>query len=359
VGPARSRNDEEAAQSPRGQGGAGGADRDGGATGGAGARAGGEAAHGEFESECPGYCGAQDTFYAGTLKGVGRIYQQTFIDTYSKVGFAKLYTERTPITAADLVNDRVLPFFEQHDIPLNRILTDRGTEYPGPSAIRTNCTWGATMPVTVESATLRDAGIVEVVIHNRASQSVAAWTIRTETIRGLGGTEVTLHSQDFLREQALVESGLVAASGVPGRLLLAGSRTTHEMRVPPEATACPPRSLASLSVMGVCLESRRLRIRSLPAEPQLRPPLSRWIAAIHHSEAETPSTGARIRLRSSLQNASKDLAATAEARDLGALIGRMDNGAVDEVKAAASIQAFVAYPASWLENSIESGRRHG
>jgi Winged helix-turn helix len=36
-------------------------------------------AHGEFDSECPGYCGAQDTFYVGTLKGVGRIYQQTFI----------------------------------------------------------------------------------------------------------------------------------------------------------------------------------------------------------------------------------------------------------------------------------------
>ena len=88
-------------------------------------------AHGEFESECPGYCGAQDTFYVGTLKGVGRIYQQTCIDTYSKVGFAKLYTERTPITAADLLNDRVLPFFEQHGIPLNRILTDRGTEYCG------------------------------------------------------------------------------------------------------------------------------------------------------------------------------------------------------------------------------------
>ena len=88
-------------------------------------------AHGEFESECPGYCGAQDTFYVGTLKGVGRIYQQTFIDTYAKVGFAKLYTEKTPITAADLLNDRVVPFFEQHGIPLTRILTDRGTEYCG------------------------------------------------------------------------------------------------------------------------------------------------------------------------------------------------------------------------------------
>ena len=51
-------------------------------------------AHGEFESKCPGYCGAQDTFYVGTLKGVGRIYQQTFIDTYSKFGFRSCMTGR-------------------------------------------------------------------------------------------------------------------------------------------------------------------------------------------------------------------------------------------------------------------------
>jgi transposase InsO family protein len=88
-------------------------------------------AHGEFQSECPGYCGAQDTFYVGTLKGVGRIYQQTFIDTYAKVGFAKLYDRKTPLTAADLLNDRVLPFYEEHGLPLSRVLTDRGTEYCG------------------------------------------------------------------------------------------------------------------------------------------------------------------------------------------------------------------------------------
>jgi transposase InsO family protein len=88
-------------------------------------------AHGEFESECPGYCGAQDTFYVGNMKGVGRIYPQTFIDTYSKVAFAKLYDRKTPITAADLLNDRVMPFFEEHGIPLLRILTDRGTEFCG------------------------------------------------------------------------------------------------------------------------------------------------------------------------------------------------------------------------------------
>ena len=88
-------------------------------------------AHGEFESECPGYCGAQDTFYVGTMKGVGRIYQQTFIDTYTKVAFAKLYDRKTPLTAADLLNDRVLPFFDAHDVRLCRVLTDRGTEYCG------------------------------------------------------------------------------------------------------------------------------------------------------------------------------------------------------------------------------------
>ena len=88
-------------------------------------------AHGEFESECPGYCGAQDTFFVGTLKGVGRVYQQTFVDTYAKAGFAKVYGDKTPVTAADLLNDRVLPFFEAHGIPLSRILTDRGTEFCG------------------------------------------------------------------------------------------------------------------------------------------------------------------------------------------------------------------------------------
>src|SRR6187401_3740044 len=88
-------------------------------------------AHGEFESEHPGYCGAQDTFYVGHLKGVGRVYQQTFIDTYSKVACAKLYDRKTPITAAEILNDRVLPFFEGHGIALSRVLTDRGTEYCG------------------------------------------------------------------------------------------------------------------------------------------------------------------------------------------------------------------------------------
>jgi transposase InsO family protein len=88
-------------------------------------------AHGEIETEHPGYLGAQDTYYVGTIKGIGRIYQQTFIDTYAKVGFAKLYTSKHAITAADLLNDRVLPWFEEQGLKLLRILTDRGTEFNG------------------------------------------------------------------------------------------------------------------------------------------------------------------------------------------------------------------------------------
>jgi len=87
--------------------------------------------HGEIETEHVGYLGSQDTYYVGTIKGVGRVYQQSFIDTYSSVGFAKLYTTKQPINAADLLNDRVLPFFAEQGIELLRILTDRGTEYCG------------------------------------------------------------------------------------------------------------------------------------------------------------------------------------------------------------------------------------
>jgi transposase InsO family protein len=86
---------------------------------------------GEIETEHPGYLGAQDTYYVGNIKGVGRIYQQTFIDTYSRVAFAKVYDRKTALTSADLLNDRVLPFFEQQELPLLRVLTDRGTEFKG------------------------------------------------------------------------------------------------------------------------------------------------------------------------------------------------------------------------------------
>jgi transposase InsO family protein len=86
---------------------------------------------GQIETEHPGYLGSQDTYYVGTIKGIGRIYQQTFIDTYSRVAHVKLYTQRNSLVAADALNDRVLPFFEEHGVKLQRVLTDRGSEYCG------------------------------------------------------------------------------------------------------------------------------------------------------------------------------------------------------------------------------------
>ncbi len=88
-------------------------------------------AHGEIETFHPGFLVAQDTYYVGHIKGVGHIYQQTVIDTYSKIGFAKLYDRKNALVAADMLNDRVVPFFEQHDLRVMRMLTDRGTEYCG------------------------------------------------------------------------------------------------------------------------------------------------------------------------------------------------------------------------------------
>lgn len=67
----------------------------------------------------------------GTIKGVGRIYQQTVIETYSRVAFAGLYTSKYAITSADVLNDRVILFFEQHALPILRMLTDRGSEFNG------------------------------------------------------------------------------------------------------------------------------------------------------------------------------------------------------------------------------------
>jgi len=88
-------------------------------------------AHGEIESFHPGFLFGQDTYYVGWIKGIGKIYQQTGIDTHCNVGFAKLYLEKTAVTAADLLNDKVLPFYDSKGVRLLRTLTDRGTEYCG------------------------------------------------------------------------------------------------------------------------------------------------------------------------------------------------------------------------------------
>lgn len=66
----------------------------------------------------------------GTIEAVGPIYQQTFIDTYSKVAFAKLYNRKHALVTTD-IHDKVLPFFDDHGIRLLRVLTDREVYYCG------------------------------------------------------------------------------------------------------------------------------------------------------------------------------------------------------------------------------------
>ena len=84
-----------------------------------------------MESPHPGFLLAQDTCYIGYIKGVGRLYQQTAIDTHANIGFAKLYLEKTAITAADMLNNKVLPYYDERFMQILRVLTDNGTEYCG------------------------------------------------------------------------------------------------------------------------------------------------------------------------------------------------------------------------------------
>lgn len=83
------------------------------------------------ESSAPGELLNQDTFYWGTLKGVGKVYVQVIVDTFCSLAFAKVYTSKMPITAADTLIDRVLPFYEALGIDVGAVLTDNGREFCG------------------------------------------------------------------------------------------------------------------------------------------------------------------------------------------------------------------------------------
>jgi hypothetical protein len=67
-------------------------------------------AHGSSRASIPATVARRMCTTWATSKGVGRIFRQTFIDTYSKVAFAKFYDRKTPITSADLLKDRVVRF---------------------------------------------------------------------------------------------------------------------------------------------------------------------------------------------------------------------------------------------------------
>ena len=90
------------------------------------------AAHGEIETHYRGFLDSQDTFYVSTLKGVDGV--NLSIDprgTYAKVASAKLSTTKSGLTVADMLDDRVLPLFGSQGIRLERVLTDRDSEFCG------------------------------------------------------------------------------------------------------------------------------------------------------------------------------------------------------------------------------------
>lgn len=74
---------------------------------------------------------AVDTFFVGHLKGVGRIYAQTAIDCHSRYAWARLYTSKMPVTAVHLLNNDILPFYEQHNSKPEAVLSDNGREFCG------------------------------------------------------------------------------------------------------------------------------------------------------------------------------------------------------------------------------------
>ena len=84
-----------------------------------------------IETRFTGDLVAIDTFFVGTLKGVGRVYMQSVIDCHSRYAWGRLYTSKLPVTAVHAPNDDVLPFFEEHHAPVKTILTDNGREYCG------------------------------------------------------------------------------------------------------------------------------------------------------------------------------------------------------------------------------------
>jgi transposase InsO family protein len=84
-----------------------------------------------IKADFTGHLVSLDTFMVGNLKGIGKIYLQTVVDCHSRFAFGHLYTSKVPVTAVHVLNEKVLPFFEEQNCPIISILTDNGREYCG------------------------------------------------------------------------------------------------------------------------------------------------------------------------------------------------------------------------------------
>jgi Integrase core domain/Helix-turn-helix domain len=83
------------------------------------------------ESSRPGELLSQDTCYVGQLKGVGKVYLHTVVDTFGSFAFGFLHTSKQPEAAVAVLHNDALPFYAEQGLPVQAVLTDNGREFCG------------------------------------------------------------------------------------------------------------------------------------------------------------------------------------------------------------------------------------
>lgn len=83
------------------------------------------------ESSRPGELLAQDTFFVGHFKGVGKVYLHTVVDTYGSYAFGFLHTSKVPEAAVAVLHNDALPFYAERSLRVGAVLTDNGREFCG------------------------------------------------------------------------------------------------------------------------------------------------------------------------------------------------------------------------------------
>jgi transposase InsO family protein len=71
----------------------------------------------------------RDTFFVGSLKGVGKVYLHAVVDAYGSYAFGFLHVSKQPEAAVAVLHNDVLPFYRDLDLPIRAVLTDNGREF--------------------------------------------------------------------------------------------------------------------------------------------------------------------------------------------------------------------------------------
>ncbi|QIZ77442.1 helix-turn-helix domain-containing protein [Ferrimonas lipolytica] len=85
----------------------------------------------QLECHFPGDVCVQDTYKLGEVGGLGVLYQHTFVDAYSQFAHAWVSTTNDTAAAAEFLLQQVTPWYQQQQLPIGTILTDKGAEFFG------------------------------------------------------------------------------------------------------------------------------------------------------------------------------------------------------------------------------------